>query len=151
MMRRDTLTAGALGVPVGRLVRTGEWWGEGEMKMTQVEYRKLVTHGDYQNTTIGATALVGEGDTGAETLDALRAWVTDGLQTETGGTDRVRALRDQEYEIAQRIGEARRQLDRLRRQWEQVVPILEAHGIAVGDAPRFEIEGDVDAVDEIPF
>lgn len=50
------------------------------VEITQVEYRRLVSTGDYSNQSIGATARVGDGQTAEETMVALRSWV-DGQLT----------------------------------------------------------------------
>lgn len=120
------------------------------MIITEVEYRRLVTTAEYSNTTVGATALVGEYDTSGDVLDALRAWVNAQLAAEVGQSERVNQLRQREYNGEARIRDIRSRLDGLRRQWEQAAPILEAHGIAVGEMPPFEEEGGT-VNDEIPF
>lgn len=49
------------------------------MKVTTVEYRKLVSHGQYENTSIGATAVVDSDETPPEALSALQGWVNGEL------------------------------------------------------------------------
>lgn len=144
------MVARALGVPVGRLVGEG---GAREMRITQVDYRRLVTTTEDSNTTVGATVTVDEGQTPEGALREVREWVNAQLAAEVGQSERVERLRQREYDGEARIRDVRSRLDGLRRRWEQAAPILEAHGIVVGEAPRFEIEGDtVNATDDgIPF
>ncbi len=123
------------------------------MRITQVEYRRLVTTAEYSNTTVGATATVDEGQTPEGALTEVREWVNAQLAAEAGQSERANRLRQREVDGEARLRGIRSRLDGLRRQWEQAAPILEAHGIAVGDAPRFDGEDDAtaDAGDATPF
>lgn len=47
------------------------------MRITTVEYRKLISGPGYNNTTIGAVAMVEEDETPEEALHRLANWVQD--------------------------------------------------------------------------
>lgn len=66
------------------------------MKITQVEYRRLVSLEEYSNVTVGATAEVGDDESASVALNNLRAWV--------------------EGHIAE-LSEAHRKLDDVMREW----------------------------------
>ena len=50
------------------------------MKIIEVEYRELVSEG-FNNKTIGARAIVEDGETPGVSLLKLRAWVRNELET----------------------------------------------------------------------
>ena len=100
------------------------------MKITTVEYRRLVTGPGYNNTTVGATATVDANETPEDALNHLMAWVY--RQYEQGRADETaraavtrfdEAIADRKAELARLDNE----LKETRKYWrETVVPFLQS-------------------------
>jgi hypothetical protein len=112
------------------------------MDIKTVEYRRLVSFGQYENETLGATACVGETEHPIDALTALAAWVEARIADRAGQrtTDHERAMARNHAEwdlaeIEQRIATAKVKWSR----WKQ---FMERLGITVEDYVRAE---------ELPF
>lgn len=99
------------------------------MKITAVEYSRLLTHGNYENTKVGLSATVEDGDTPEIVLGHLRQWVAGKLADEIAvPKERV----DARQELADLIRERRAleaKVEQARKSWEKSKKILEAHGV----------------------
>lgn len=90
-------------------------------RIVQVEYRELVTGPGYNNTTIGAFAVVKEGELPERTLSELEGWV----QFQFGARQKLREdtnklasegyrLREEKRKLEREIAARRAELDLLR-------------------------------------
>jgi len=59
------------------------------MRITTVEYRELVSDGNFGNRTVGAVAEVHENETPLGVLEKLRTWVKSQLDVECGNCARL--------------------------------------------------------------
>lgn len=102
------------------------------MKIVQVEYRRLRTFGSYENETVGATALVEDGEVADAVFETVRLWVDNRLGDDSERRDldrRVTELRWQERDLTSRI-------ERMQTKWSEIMAFLDRFGIErPGDVP----------------
>lgn len=115
------------------------------MKITQVEYRQLVSHGNFNNSTVGAVATVEAGEGPTDVLDTLRRWVRAHLEDETNVREDLSYKRQQVYEAENRLRQLGDSLQMMQRRYEEAQKILAVHGIAL------DVPADTFNIDEIPF
>lgn len=106
------------------------------MSIKTVEYRRLVSHGEYENTAIGAVAEVEAGEDAAVTLSQLTEWVESQIQEKVKVGDELLQLHNQASSLRWTVQDYERQLAEAKTRWDAAVKILEAHGVEVPRAPR---------------
>lgn len=116
------------------------------MSITTVEYRRLVSHGNYENTTIGAERSVEAEETPAEALRFLKEWVDGQVALLVGNAEEKQRLNDDMWQLRGDVGRARDALRRLQERWAIARAALEAHGVTVEPLPAVE-----QPIDDIPF
>jgi hypothetical protein len=115
------------------------------VKIRTVEYRRLVTHGEYQNTAIGAVAEV-EGDPAAE-LEALKDWVEGQVKVHIALKDETYQLQNSANNLRWTVQDYERQLEVAKARWEAAKAILAAHGVELPKEPTEYDSG----LDGMPF
>jgi hypothetical protein len=95
----------------------------------KIEYRKLVSTGDYSNITIGATAEVHYTETPEVALQALTAWVDEQLHAQTHSLADMANAETKLWRIKQDINAQQEKLYRARDKYEQMRKVLAANGI----------------------
>ena len=114
------------------------------MRIQTVEYRRLLSTGNFSNVTVGATAAVEDGDAADDVLRGLRSWVEGKLADEAGidperAREEVQRLHEYVRRARAELADVNQDLAVARAKWEQVAAFLEKHGVS---AARF---------DDLPF
>lgn len=102
------------------------------MKITQVEYRRLVTYGHFENQTIGAVADVEPGEEPEDALAKLEQFVADQHAKKIVLAE---AKEDASREIAAchaNVKQMQEEMDGWRQRWVRARQFLEQHGIPTG-------------------
>lgn len=101
------------------------------MKIERIEYRQLKTFGNYENETVGATAVLEDGESPSDALADLKQWVRNELAMSISGRETRQQTR---YEIESQ----QRELDALnesietaKAKWDKAKAFLEKHGLQV--------------------
>ena len=103
------------------------------MMIRTVEYRKLVSTGNYENEVIGATAFVGPGESADGVLDELVAWV-DSKHAESESRRTERHEFEMRCDISNRqLVDVERNLAVAEERWEKAKAFLAKHGVDVED------------------
>jgi len=108
------------------------------MKVTTIEYRKLVSHGQYENTSIGATAIVESDETPPEALSALQGWVDAELLRRVTSTRDAQDARSHLYDLQGQVAAKADDLRRMGAKYAEAKRILEKHGIEVEQTDVFD-------------
>ena len=108
------------------------------MKVTTVEYRKLVSHGQYENTSIGATAVVDSDETPPEALSALQGRVDAELLRRVTSTQDAQDARSHLYDLQGQVAAKADDLRRMGAKYTEVKRILEKHGVEVEQTDVFD-------------
>jgi len=103
-----------------------------------IEYRKLISTGDYSNLTIGATAAVGDDDTPDEALVALQAWVENQLRERTVSAQETHDARQHLYELQRQAADTSNELRRMKARYDEGRRLLEKHGIEMQTTAVFD-------------
>lgn len=119
------------------------------MRIVSVEFRKLVSTGDYNNVAIGATAMVGTSETADTTLAGLREWVDTRIEETIGDAQERERIREAMYQQRYMLSKYRTATERARERYEEVRTALAAHGIEVPALTLQDAESE--SVDGIPF
>lgn len=115
------------------------------MEILTVEYSQLVSHGDFNNTKVGASAFVGEDETAEEALAKLKDWVTAQFDEDLKARGNVRQARGIRYDIERLQGdktELENKLIEARDAWDKAKAFLEKHGVDVAE---------IESNEELPF
>ena len=108
------------------------------MKIVKVEYRRLVSDGNYNNESHGAEAIVEDGEDPICAHADLISWVDDILRKRGYLRDEERKLEYDVQSLRMQEGKLRRECDKYRRTIEKMVDFLNNHGVKI-------------PTDEIPF
>lgn len=103
------------------------------MKITQVEYRRLESFGDFQNQTIGAVAIVEPGEEPQDALAKLEQFVAD-MHSRRVLVMEVR--KDTDAEIAAcraNVKAMQDDMDGWKQRWVRARQFLEQHGVPTGN------------------
>lgn len=123
------------------------------MRITSVEFRKLVSTGDYNNVTIGATAVPDATEEEAQSpesaLAELRSWVDAQIAETIGDAHEREQLSAQVYQQRFLLSKYRTATESARERFEEVRTALAAHGIEV---PALTVQdAEAESGDGIPF
>lgn len=102
------------------------------MKITTIEYRRLVTFGHYENQAVGAIGTVEEGDTPEAALDRLKEFVADQLAKIMVMNQLQRDAESERYHFENQKREHERELAQLKDRWERAKAFLEKFGVPTG-------------------
>lgn len=91
------------------------------MRITQVEYKRLHSFGNFENETIGAVAEVPEGEDAADVLIHLQEWV----KAELSVREQTGDLRTDIHVLQQRKGDLEGQIRALEAQYDRIVGFLQ--------------------------
>jgi len=108
------------------------------MKVTTVEYRKIISHGQYENTSIGATAIVDSDETPPEALSALQGWVDAELLRRVTSTREAQEVRSHLYDLQGQVAAKADDLRRMGAKYAEAKRILEKHGVEVEQTDVFD-------------
>lgn len=102
------------------------------MRVTQVEYRRLQSFGDYSNETIGCVVELDDSDEGdpEAALSAAKTWVSEQLAKREEAIDLrvdVHSLRSQKRDLED-------QLANLKSRYERAIEFLDKAGIPIPKA-----------------
>lgn len=103
------------------------------MKITQVEYRRLVSTGEYSNLVVGGTATVEPGEIAGAVLDELRRWVEVNIETELAERQAARETRALVSSYESRRAELEQQIDSAERRWAAIRGFFETNSIPLPD------------------
>jgi len=107
------------------------------MRITQVEYRELVTTGNYSNITIGATAAVEAGDAPTGVLLQLKEWVRVQLAAKAAEREQVVDAETRLWEVQRQLADTERDLKVAADKWEAAKAFLDKHGIRLDEPLPF--------------
>ena len=113
------------------------------MKITQVEYRRLRSFGQYENETVGIVAEVGAGESETDVLASCREWVAEQL----GDRESARSLAFETHRQEVRLREVNGLLAESEKRWKAAQKILAAAGVEV---PK-DWGADDDDLERLPF
>lgn len=102
------------------------------MKITSVEFRKLITYGHYENMAIGATAQVGEGEDPADILRLLKEWVNTKLGEIVVMDEQRQTASFEAAQFESKKRDYEKQLGDLEQRWKRAKQFLERFGVPTG-------------------
>jgi len=108
------------------------------VKVTTVEYRKLISHGQYENTSIGATAIVEGDETPARALADLQGWINAELALRVKSTQDAQDARSHLYDLQGQVAAKADDLRRMGAKYAEAKRVLEKHGIEVEQTDVFD-------------
>lgn len=97
--------------------------------ITEVRYSRLRSFGSYENETIGAEAVVSEGEDPDAVLKNLTEWVENKIAERQASEDARFAMARTRQRTEAEIGDLMSKLEGLRLRWESAVKFLEKHGV----------------------
>ena len=97
------------------------------MQITSVEYRRLRSFGTYENESVGATALIEDGETAEETLQKVRSWVNQELTVAQAASASRGVLDD----LHRAVGYKQAEVERLDKTIQQMRDFLALHGVRI--------------------
>lgn len=102
------------------------------MHIQTVEYRRLRSFGSFENETVGAVAMVADGETPEEALSALREWVAGQLALACDVEEIESLLTD----LRAKRGYLERSIADGERKYAALRDILAVHGIELPERPQ---------------
>ena len=105
------------------------------MRITSVEYSRLVTFGHFENQRIGATAKVDYDTDGSpeNVMEQLRLWVNDQLQQTVVMNDLKEQVRYEENGARSTLREIERNIEEAKVRWQKAKEFLNLHGVKTED------------------
>lgn len=107
------------------------------MRITQVEYRELVSTDNYSNVCVGAVADVSDYAHPEVGLEALKAWVRKQLGTEKAAQQELGATHSELWQLRQELAQVNRGLDAAKARWEAAKAFLAKHGVELREELPF--------------
>jgi hypothetical protein len=102
------------------------------MNITQIHFKKLVSHGNYENTELGVTLSVGNDEDPSYVLDAAKQYVEHKLG-EMVQQSASNARNSYEIMCANsELARINQDIELAKEKWGKVVAFLEKHGVKLG-------------------